>query len=318
MVPDRHDGIGTKEGFDVTSPETDANNQVAVLDQVAVLGTGIMGAPMAQNLISAGIPTIVWNRSTEATEGLARAGAVVAPTASDAVAGAQVVITMLPTAATVRSVIFDDGAIDAFGRGAVWAQMGTIGVEDTLAVRDLTLARRPDVLYVDAPVSGSKGPAEQGTLLILASGPVAAKDPLGRPFAALGRKTIWLGEVGKGSELKLAINAYLAILVEGVAEMLELADHFGLEHDSVIEALKGGPLDAPIALWKLTKMDTHDYTPEFPLVWAVKDVDLAIASAPEAALPSLKALAERWHIGVDKGHGREDLSAARLALEEQP
>jgi 3-hydroxyisobutyrate dehydrogenase len=297
----------------MTSAEQGSNDQ-----SVAVLGTGIMGAPMARNLIAAGIPTTVWNRSPSATEELAREGAIVAPTASEAVAGARVVITMLPTAAVVRSVVFEDGAIDAFADGAVWAQMGTIGVEETLAVGDLTRERRPDVLYVDAPVSGSKGAAESRTLLILASGPAEARSALDRPFAAMGRKTMWLGEAGEGSELKLAINAYLAILVEGLAEMLELADHFGIRHDRVIETLQGGPLDAPIAIWKLAKMDSDDYTPEFPLLWALKDVDLAIASAPEAALPSLKALAGTWRIGVEKGHGQKDLSAARLALQEKP
>jgi len=293
----------------MTSQENDAN------DRVAVLGTGIMGSPMALNLMAAGIPTTVWNRSGSATDELSRAGATVAPTAAQAVAGARVGSTMLPTPAVVKSVMFDDRAIDAFARDAVWAQMGTFGIDDTLAICDTARARRPDVLYVDAPVSGTKGPAEDGALLILASGPVEAKGPLDRPFAAMGRRTMWLGDVGKGSGLKLVINAYLSILVEAVAEMLELADNFGIDHDLVTESIEGGPLDAPFAMKKLTKMDTGDYTTEFPLVWALKDVDLAIASAPEAALPSLKALAERWRSGVDKGHGRKDVSAARLALE---
>lgn len=121
-----------------------------------------------------------------------------------------------------------------------------------------------------------------------------------------------------GSRLKLVVNAYLAVLVEGVAEMLELADHFGIDHGRLVEAIQDGPLDAPIALAKLSKMDAGDYDAEFPLEWALKDVDLAIAAAEGASLPALQALAGRWHLGVERGHGRKDLSAAFLALGEEP
>jgi 3-hydroxyisobutyrate dehydrogenase len=284
---------------------------------VAVIGTGIMGEPMARNLVSAGMPTTVWNRTTRATDALARDGATVAPTAAAAVTGAEVVITMLPTAAVLRLVMLDGGAVDAMAPGAVWAQMGTIGSEQTVAIGQEMRTRRPDVLYVDAPVSGSKGPAEAGALTILASGPEGAHRPLERPFAAIGRKTVWLGDVGKGSQLKVVVNAYLAVLIEGVAEMLELADQFGLDHARVVEALEGGPLAAPITLAKLHKMDSGDYSPEFPLEWALKDVDLAIAAAPGAVLPALTALAGQWHLGAEQGLGRDDLSAARLALRTQ-
>ena len=119
--------------------------------------------------------------------------------------------------------------------------MGTIGVEGTIATRDRLAARRPDVVFVDAPVSGSKGPAEQGRLLILASGPAAAADAVGPVFAAIGRKTVWLGEAGKGSQLKLVVNAYMSILIEGVAEALELADRLGIAHEQLEDVIEGGP-----------------------------------------------------------------------------
>ena len=145
------------------------------MTRVAVLGTGIMGSAMARNLLKAGLAVTVWDRSPQATAGLAREGARAAGSPAEAVRDADVVITMLPTAAVVESVMFGDRVAEAFAPGAVWAQMGTIGVEAT----EQTAARlekiRPDVLFVDAPVSGSKGPAEQGQLLILASGPDAAR-----------------------------------------------------------------------------------------------------------------------------------------------
>ncbi len=281
---------------------------------VAVIGAGIMGSAMARNLVAAGLNTRVWDRSSSATAPLADAGAVVAASAREAVRDADVVITMLPTAGAVDSVFFDGGAADALADGSVWAQMGTIGVEATLRIRDRLAAQRPDVTFVDAPVSGSKGPAEQGQLLILASGPATAADALRPVFDVIGRKTVWLAEVGQGSQVKLVVNAYLSILIEGVAETMELADRFGIGHQELADVIEGGPLDAPLAGAKLHKMDRGDYAAEFPLEWALKDVDLAISTAPGEAPPLLAALSGQWHAAVAAGHGRQDISAARLAL----
>ena len=282
--------------------------------RVAVLGTGIMGSAMARNLVGAGLSTTVWDRSPAATRPLAEAGAQVAASPAEAVRDAGVVITMLPTADVVNSVIFGDGVAGAFAEGAVWAQMGTIGVTATAEIAGRLGTVRPGVLFVDAPVSGSKGPAEAGQLLILASGPGAAEAATQPVFAAIGRKTVWLGEAGQGSRLKLVVNAYMSILIEGVAEALELAGRLGIDPAELEEAISGGPLDAPIADAKLHQMARGDYAPEFPLEWALKDVDLAIGAAGGTSLPLLTALSGQWHAAVNAGHGREDVSAARLAL----
>ncbi|MDQ1752620.1 MAG: 3-hydroxyisobutyrate dehydrogenase [Pseudonocardiales bacterium] len=281
---------------------------------VAVIGAGIMGSAMARNLVAAGMETRVWDRSASATGPLAAAGAVVAASALDAVKDAGVVITMLPTADVLDSVIFDGAVAGAFADGAVWAQMGTIGVEATLRTRDRLAALRRDVMFVDAPVSGSKGPAQQGQLLILASGPGGAADALRRVFGVLGRKTVWLGAAGKGSQMKLVVNAYMSILIEGVAETMEIADRLDIGHQQLAEVIEGGPLDAPIADAKLHKMDQRDFAAEFPLEWALKDVDLAIDAAAGDTPPLLAALSTQWHAAVAAGHGRQDISAARLAL----
>ena len=284
---------------------------------VAVIGAGIMGSAMTRNLVAAGLTTRVWDRSPSATRPLAAAGAVVAPSARDAVRDAGVAITMLPTADAVGSVIFDGDVAGAFSGGCVWAQMGTIGVDATLRIRDRLAARRPDVMFVDAPVSGSKGPAEQGQLLILASGPAAAADALRPVFDVVGRKTVWLGEAGHGSQMKLVVNAYLSILIEGVAETMELADRLGIGHQQLAEVIEGGPLDAPLADAKFHKMDRGDFAAEFPLEWALKDVDLVIDAARGEAPPLLAALSGQWHAAVAAGYGRQDISAARLALANQ-
>ena len=127
---------------------------------VAVLGAGIMGSAMARNLAGAGLPTTVWDRSPSATAPLSDAGALVATSPEEAIRDARLVITMLPTAAVVESVIFGDGVAEAFSQGAVWAQMGTIGVTATTEIAGRLGQLRPDVMFVDAPVSGSKAPAE--------------------------------------------------------------------------------------------------------------------------------------------------------------
>jgi 3-hydroxyisobutyrate dehydrogenase len=281
---------------------------------VAVLGTGIMGSAMARNLAAAGMRTTVWDRSEQATAQLASAGTRVAASPRDAVRDAAVVITMLPTADIVTSVIFDGGVAEAFAHGAVWAQMGTIGVSATTEAAARLARVRPDALFVDAPVSGSKGPAEAGQLIILASGPPGAQTVTRQAFSAMGRKTVWLGGAGQGSRMKLVVNSYLSILIEGVAETLELASDLGIDAGDLGAVIEGGPLDAPLADAKLHKMESGDFAPEFPLEWALKDVDLAVAAAGGTRLPLLEALSSQWHVAVEAGHGREDISAARLAL----
>jgi 3-hydroxyisobutyrate dehydrogenase len=280
---------------------------------VAVLGTGIMGSAMARNLVAAGLRTTVWDRSPEATAPLAAAGAVVTASAHDAMADAGVVITMLPDADAVESVIFAQG-LPSFAPGAVWAQMGTIGVAATSRLAGRLSAARPDMMFVDAPVSGSKGPAEAGQLLILASGPVAAEPVVAPAFAAIGRKTVWLGAAGQGSRMKLVVNTYLSFLIEGVAEALELGRRLGIDPAGLDAAIEGGPLDAPLADAKLHKIARGDFAPEFPLQWALKDVDLAITAADGTPLPMLQALSRQWHTAVEAGYGRDDVSAVRLAL----
>jgi 3-hydroxyisobutyrate dehydrogenase len=284
---------------------------------VAVLGTGIMGSAMARSLLAARLRTTVWDRSVAATAPLGEAGAQVAATAADAVGAADVVITMLPTADALTSVMFDAGVAEALRPSAVWLQMGTIGLTATADIADRIARLRPDVAFADAPVSGSKGPAERGELLILASGPPEAARIAGPALDAIGRTTVWLGEAGRGSRLKLAINAYLSILIEGVAEAVELAAELGVDESELAQAIEGGPLDAPIADAKLHKMQRGDFAAEFPLEWALKDVDLAIGAASGDALPLLAALSRQWRAAVAAGHGREDVSAVRLALASQ-
>jgi 3-hydroxyisobutyrate dehydrogenase len=240
-------------------------------------------------------------------------GATVARRPDDAVADADVVITMLADADAVLSVLDHQGTLEAFPPGAVWIQMGTIGLRGTDRMAALAATRRPDVVFVDAPVSGSKGPAEKGELMILASGPPGLEAELQPVFDVVGQRTIWLGEAGRGTRLKLVLNTWLAFLMEGLAETATLADELGIAHDTLLGALDAGPLAAPAAVAKLAKIDAGDYAQEFALAWALKDVDLALESIP-SRLPALAAIAVQWHRAAAEGYGRLDVSAARLAL----
>jgi 3-hydroxyisobutyrate dehydrogenase len=281
---------------------------------VSVLGTGTMGSAMAANLARAGLSTVVWDRTPSAAAALASVGVTVAPTLVDAVRSADVVITMVSDGNAVASVATDQGMLDSLPAGAVWVQMATIGVDATDRMAALTAERRPDVVFVDAPVSGSKGPAERGELIVLASGPAGVVDRLEPVFDAIGRRTIWASEAGRGSRLKLVLNSWLAFLAEGLAETVALADGLGITRDELRQAVAGGPLAAPYAMAKLAKIADDDFAPEFPLVLALKDVDLALAATP-SRLPGMAAISEQWHRAVGDGLGDLDISAASLALQ---
>ena len=284
--------------------------------RVAVLGTGIMGSAMARNLASAGLRTTVWDRSSTATAPLSDAGVLVAASPAEAVHDAQVVITMLPTADVVTSVIFDSGVAEALAAGAAWAQMGTIGLAETTGISS-RLGQLGPTLCSWTRRFGQQRPRRGRPAADPGLRPAAAAAAVRPVFSAIGRRTVWLGEAGQGSRMKLAVNAYMSILIEGVAEALELAGQLGIDDSKLAEAIEGGPLDAPIADAKLHKMVRGDFAPEFPLEWALKDVDLAISAAGGEELPLLAALSRQWHVAVDAGHGREDVSAARLALGRQ-
>ena len=214
-------------------------------EPVAFLGIGTMGHGMAASALRAGIPTIVWNRDPEATRDLADRGAEVAETPADAARQAAIVVTMVTDADVVLSIARDQGMLAALAPGAVWVQMSTIGVAGIERVTALAEAERPDVTLIDAPVSGSKDPAEQGQLTIFASGPDEAHQRLGSLFDALGQRTIWVGPVGAGSRLKLVANAWLAFGAEAVNTSVALARRLGLQTETVVNALGGSPLVSP-------------------------------------------------------------------------
>jgi 3-hydroxyisobutyrate dehydrogenase len=222
---------------------------------------------------------------------------------------------LVADADAVMNVMEAQGAFSAMRSGASWVQMSTIGVEGTDRALRLA-ASRSDVPFIDAPVSGSKAVAEQGKLLILASGdPARAGTAVQRFFDALGR-TEWLGQAGQGTRMKLLFNAWIAIVMEGVAEVAILADALGIELQRFASLTTGGPLVPPWALAKMKKItDEKTSETEFPLRWADKDVHLALSAAGErgAQLPMLNTIDAQWSRAVER-FGGDDLSAIYLAL----
>jgi 3-hydroxyisobutyrate dehydrogenase len=284
--------------------------------RVAVLGLGTMGAGMARSLLRAGLPVDVWNRTPERAADLATAGAVAHANPGDAVVNASVVITMLADGAAARSVALDHGMLAAMRIGAVWAQMGTIGAAATEELAATVADQRPDVGFVDAPVSGSRAAAEGGELAILAAGPERLRAALEPAFGAVGDTTRWVGETpGEASRLKLVINTWLMFLIEGAAEVMALADSLGVDRAEVLGLLGTGRMSSAVAALKARKMDSGDDSPDFALELAVKDIGLALDAAQDRRLTVLDALRNRWQELVDQGLGGLDTSAARHGLE---
>lgn len=281
---------------------------------IAVLGTGTMGAPIARDLLRAGYRVQVWNRTPAKAASLVAHGARLASSPAEAAAGAQVLITMLTDGSAVKSVMSGPaGAFPALGPDAIWVQMSTVGVEwsDRLA----ELAERHRVSFVDAPVSGSSKPAAEGQLLIFAAGGGAVRSRLEPIFDVLGRRTVWLERAGDGSRLKLAINNWMAVLVEAMAETLALTTSLGLDPDLLLDTVADGPMASDYAMAKGVAMVDGNFIPGFPLRHAAKDAALAVRAAQlhELQLPLTAALLPRWHEAIVDGHGDDDIASAITA-----
>jgi 3-hydroxyisobutyrate dehydrogenase len=286
-------------------------------EPVAVLGIGAMGHGMAASALRAGIPTVVWNRRPAATRDLAGLGAGVAETAADAARRAAVVVTMVTDTDAVVSIARDQSMLAALAPGAIWVQMGTIGVAGIERVAAMVQAERPDVMLLDAPVSGSREPAEQGQLTIFASGPDEARSRVAPLFDALGQRTVWVGAVGAGSRLKLVNNTLVAFSAEGVAASVALARRLGLEAETVIDALAGSPLVSPWQAAKLERVAQGEFSAQFALSLALKDVRLALQAAGGDRFAALAGLADEWQQAVDQGLGDQDLTVVTRVLEQQ-
>jgi len=279
--------------------------------RVAVLGTGIMGGPMARNLLRAGHEVTVWNRTVEKAEALEDEGARVASTPADAVRDAEIVLTMLADALAVEETLIGSGALDVMPHGALWIQSSTIGVAATERVAEHAGER--GITFVDAPVLGTKKPAEDGQLFMLASGPEEARARCEPAFDAVSRGHVWLGEAGLGTRLKLVANNWILCTIENLSETFVLAQTLGVDPRSFLEVISGGGMDMPYAHLKGEAILNEDFPASFPLAHARKDVALILDAAGDVDLPLVRATLQQFDRAFELGHGDEDMSAVHYA-----
>ena len=272
---------------------------------IAALGTGVMGAPMARNLARAGHDVRAWNRSPEKAAALRDDGVDVRDDPADAAAGADIVLTMLADA----DAALDVGRRANLADGQIWWQASTIGIDGI--EQCAALAQETGATLVDAPVLGTRLPAEQGNLVVLASGPDSALDALAPLFDAVGQRTMRVGPAGTATRLKLAVNLWVLVVTQGTAETIAFAQSLDVKPEWVLEALEGGALDLPYFRMKSKLMLDEDFPASFALALAAKDARLVAEAAARhgADLPVAAAIAERFTQATEAGHGDEDMAA---------
>ncbi|ADU52016.1 3-hydroxyisobutyrate dehydrogenase [Thermaerobacter marianensis DSM 12885] len=288
------------------------------LRRVGWIGLGAMGSRMARNLIKAGFEVAVWNRTPARAEELGRSGAVVKASPVEVAAGSDVVVTMVADPAAVAAVARgSQGLLAAAGAGRrfVWVDMSTIGPQ---AAREFAAeARERGIPFVDAPVSGSLGAAEEAQLVILAGGEPTVVRELEPLFTALGRKTIYFGEAGQGQAAKIAVNLVLAGLLQVAAEGLVLAERLGVDREAFLDLLEAGPAAAPLIKMKLPAWRSGEFPPQFQLALMHKDLGLALAAAHEAhvPMPATAQVAQTYAAATAGGLGHLDFSAILREIE---
>jgi 3-hydroxyisobutyrate dehydrogenase len=260
--------------------------------RVGLLGVGLMGSAMAHRLLDRGIAVIAWDRESEHVRALEGRGGEPAEGPSEVVGGAGVVITMLPTSAVILDVV--QPLLEDWPEGTIWLQMSSVGAAEADQLAQAAEAHA--VRLVDAPVSGSTHPAEEGELTILASGPDSARTAVKPIFDALASRVLWVGEAGMGSRLKLAANHWMITMVAALAESMHLCEAMGLDQQQFIALLDGGPLGSVYALQKLDEMRRHEYPAGFPVRLALKDLELVreVEQSSQATMPLLHAVLETF------------------------
>lgn len=274
--------------------------------RVGLLGVGLMGSAMGNRLLQQGLRLVAWDREPDHVRRLVERGAVAASSPADVLTGAAAVITMLPTADIVLEVV--EPLLPEWPASTTWLQMSSVGAAEADRLAEAAAAQ--GLTLVDAPVSGSTHPAEEGTLTILASGPEAARTQVEPVLTALGSRVEWVGEAGMGSRLKLAANHWMIASVAALAETMHLCEAMGLDQQQFVALLDRGPLGSEYGLQKLGEMRRHRYPAGFPVRLALKDLELVneVAQASGTRMPVLAAVLERFGAAV-QNYADEDLAA---------
>jgi 3-hydroxyisobutyrate dehydrogenase len=271
--------------------------------KVTILGAGRMGSSMAARLADTGHLVTVWNREPDHVRDLGT-GIELAGDVASAAADASVVITMVTDGAAVHSLA--EQLLPALRSDAVWVQASTVGADWADRLREL--ADTHGRMMLDAPVSGSTGPARNGKLSWLVAGPTAAVEAARPVLDALGERVLVVGAHQEASRLKLVVNTWMTAATVAMADALAACDRLDLPRSALIEVLGGGPLGMPYALQKAKLMTDQDFTAGFPVELALKDIRL-VEQADHVQPPLVHALEERLQRAVDAGHARDDLAA---------
>jgi 3-hydroxyisobutyrate dehydrogenase/glyoxylate/succinic semialdehyde reductase len=277
---------------------------------IAFIGLGIMGSRMAKNLLKAGFPLTVHNRTKEKAEDLIRSGAQWADSPKKAAENADIVFTMLSHPEVVEAVVYaDNGLFSGIKPGALWVDMST--VHPTFSKKMAEASSAQNIRFLDAPVSGSKIPAERGELIFLVGGEQTDFEEAKPYFEAMGKAVHYLGKHGNGSAMKILINLMLAHNMAAFSETVHLGEAMGLDKSMVVEMLLNHPVSAPILQGKKAKIMELDFTPEFPLEHMQKDLHLVALTAFEKnyAMPLANVLKELYAQAKQHGYGRMDMSA---------
>jgi 3-hydroxyisobutyrate dehydrogenase len=285
--------------------------------RVAVLGTGIMGSGMARSLLRSGLDVTVWNRHPSRAAPLAADGARVTATAAEAVAGADAVVTMLWDGDSVAEVMAD--ALPTAPDGILWAQASTVSLHDACDLLP-ALADGCGARYIDAPVMGTRQPAEEGRLTVLAAGPEALRDPITPVFGAIGARTVWVSErPGDGTRLKLVANSWVTTIVAATAQSIALAQGLSLDPQAFLDMMKGGAVDAPYLHIKGQAIIAGQFATSFAVEGAVKDTGLIAAAARESGTDAtlIDAIGAQYRKAAESGHGEEDMAAIFYAFRPQ-
>jgi len=280
--------------------------------RVAFLGLGIMGHAMATNLVKAGHEVTVWNR----TPGKLIEGAGVAPTPAAAAQGAEVVWLCISDTAAVEKVLFGpEGVEQSLAEGMIIVDSSTISPSATRKFAERVSTR--GVAYVDAPMTGSKIGAANGTLIFMVGGAEATIDRLSPLFAAMGKKIFRMGETSKGQATKLAMNLQIALIYEGFAEALTLATKLGVDPKQLVSLVEATMVRSGVVEYKAPFVLQRDFTPNFPLRLMHKDILLTLEAAKEARvkLPALETVEEIYELATEEGHRDLDYAATLTLLE---
>lgn len=253
--------------------------------RITFIGLGIMGSRMAANLFRSGYENLtVWNRTKLKTEALVKMGAKEAPSLTEAVKNADVIITMLASPEVVKALAEGpDGFLSHAPKNALWVNSSTIN--PSFAEEMDTKAGDAGLRYLDAPVSGSKVPAEKGDLMFLIGGALQDLEEVKPLLSVMGKNIHYLGQAGMGSLMKMVVNLMLAQSMAAFSEAIALGVACGLSREVLFNTLLGGPLTPPFLQTKRKKMESNDYEPEFPLKWLYKDLHLIMQTAYEHQVP---------------------------------